>query len=67
MPFTVTLIYLASVEENVYFSEFSVVPLLVPVKTVENKEPSVDAVMTKISSSLISGIPSYIYTTNGTS
>lgn len=48
LPFTVTLTYLASVKENVYFSEFNVVPLLVPLKTVEKEDPSVDVAMTKL-------------------
>jgi hypothetical protein len=47
LPLTVTLTYLAFVEEKVYFSEFIVVPLLSPVNLLVNVVPSVDVAMTK--------------------
>ena len=46
-PFTVTLMYLASVEGMVYFSEFNVVPLLSPLNLLVNVVPSVDVAITK--------------------
>jgi len=47
LPFTVTLTYLASVAGMVYFSEFSVVPLLSPLNLLVNVVPSVDVDITK--------------------
>ena len=47
LPFTVILTYLASVAAKVYFSEFSVVPLLSPVNLLVNVVPLVDVAMTK--------------------
>ena len=47
LPFTVTLTYLASVAGMMYFSEFSVVPLLSPLNLLVNVVPSVDVAMTK--------------------
>ena len=48
LPFTVTLTYLALVAGMTYFSEFSVVPLLLPVNTFVNVVPSVDVEITKL-------------------
>ena len=48
LPFTVTLTYLASVAGMKYFSEFSVVPLLVLVSLLVNVVPSVEVDITKL-------------------
>jgi hypothetical protein len=48
LPFTVTLTYLALVEEMIYFSEFSVVPLLELAKAFVNVVPSVDVAIAKL-------------------
>ena len=47
LPFTVTLTYLAFVEGMIYFSEFTVVPLLSPLNLLVNVVPSVDVAITK--------------------
>ena len=47
LPLTVIRTNFAWVEEKVYFSEFSVVPLLSPLNTWVNEFPSVDVDMVK--------------------
>ena len=64
LPFTVTLTYLALVAGIVYFSEFSVLPLLVLVNLVVNVVPSVDVADDKIVCALISIIPCNINAAN---
>ena len=48
LPFTVILMYLASVAGMAYFSGLSVVPLLEPLNLLVNVVPSVDVAITKL-------------------